>query len=740
MKPKLVAKTAVDNSPWKVQRNAPSIPATDVPANLRSMMSCALWRIHESIHRNDENQVFVLTDDTNVRDVAQKLNINVRSTDQLAILLTSLKNAVDLETMGMLEQEFGVRPVKERRSVRTQTTAPPAQNDIDSTSSLSKIEAKAKDEATSSVPMPLTRGLDLSEELGSSKHHLDARDTSLMKSDVLKPPTAELTLGVGSHLSEGTTRISPSEFPDGDIKGDYLAGLENKSATTQSLDRVQTLLVDQPVKAQESVVPTAETLSDVGKAKRTTPPPPAINVWFRSFANALTGKQKAESHKPYEKAKNSPPNSDAYATQPSLPKPAAEHVPHANVPPVSTRSCEEPEDSEEEVVVFQPKRLSAQQKKPAPQHSRPTTPNVQAPSTTTTQSPRSQTMRGQQQAPRPRQHQPRPTDGMSPGQSKAAGSQPPPVIDPDAFGRDFAVNTNSNPRGSVRSMRMRHSPRASLHSMGPSSSRPGSSHRQNRGSSDGSSPRVSPPQIAKTPVHFEGEEGTRPMPMGPGRPSPSPAAETRLQMLNANAPVFQPANSSPIASAPIQPRSAPNPIVAPSQPMPAKQAPIGSGRPSSKSSQVPNGNVNDGQHKPSDGLAPHQANDQQETPSRAAQGIRRQDADFVRQSASSPRLPTPQQAVRSNTQTPPPRPQPTVAVNGRHRGFQAGPRGGRVASRPIAPRPVKPTLFEPELDHTRAFQPNSFEPRKTVTPEVDYVLKSGSTREQTRGKGKLWVG
>lgn len=55
-------------------------------------------------------------------------------------------------------------------------------------------------------------------------------------------------------------------------------------------------------------------------------------------------------------------------------------------------------------------------------------------------------------------------------------------------------------------------------------------------------------------------------------------------------------------------------------------------------------------------------------------------------------------------------------------------------------RPVKPSLFDPELDSVRVLANTTRATFSSPRTEVQYVLKSGATREQSRGRGKLWTG
>ncbi|KAL9102510.1 MAG: hypothetical protein Q9163_002345 [Psora crenata] len=712
VKPKLVAKSGAENSPWKVQRNSPTISATEVPAMLRPMMSCALWRIHESIHRNDDNQLFILTDQQNIKDVGEKLNIVVRSAKQLGEYIGRKYDNVDLDVYGDLEREFGVQPIKERPQINASAQAlnteltdgflrgsgphlgneesedglKPLGESLMAESSLrlctdciadnNRIEAVQHDGQVRATPLPVTLG---------------------PPSDLVKEDNPQARMNVSR---DGEKAINEDEKKD-------------QSALT--------LVKDTAVEKPQGNVPSSP------NSTNTQLQPPANKTWFRSFADALTGNAaKKALPVPIGHTTNEPEEGRAPIKLPaSPPKPSKETV-------ASRNASEELPDSDEEVVVFQPKRLSAQ-KKPPQRKSRPSTPNHES------VQPNART----HAVPRPLANTPKAIKSMASHTQLKPSNGPLPVIDPDAFGRSFAINTNPHPRGgSSRSMRSHHSPQSSVKNavFDPSHpvSRPNSSHRQSRASADCESPTASPQQAPMMLSNVnEAVQRAQPaqMPIGTGRPSLGPTADLRTQMINA--PVFQPSSASnPV----ILPMDEHNPSSVQLPTGSAKQAPIGSGRPRSKNPPQP------ATAAPVSVLAPPSGPSLQDSITvrnlnpRTPASLRRQDPDFIRNNRTgSPRYPSPQQsnsdaAKRPYAQTPPPGPRHNRHAHGPSEGSLPRPRGGG------GPRLAKPSLFEPTLDHTRAYQPDTFEPRKSAVDEVQYVLKSGSTREQARGKGKLWVG
>ena len=524
-------------------------------------------------------------------------------------------------------------------------------------------------------------------------------------------------------------------------------------------------------------------------SKTLTTQPPNGNVWTRSFADALSGNQTRRlPNRPALSGPSTPIRTATPIEQKVTQTASSETAPDIKrnedeevKPKEASEKVTSEMDSDEEIVVFQPKRLSAQ-RKPAHQTSRPVTPNVQIEPAKPVQSSRQ---------PAPKSYSSSRPEAVSSGSSsekqaarpKSSDGPAPVIIDPDAFGRDFAVNTNSLPKNGKRSMRAHHSPRPSVQNAAFTPSRPSSSHRQQRTSPKRASPKPSPKPRHITPMEATAQKESQPAPQPPiGTPrspmlsmptlappvevrghtfnesTPSLVEQSRTPTLNVNAPIFQPAKTSPLQSS-ITPHR-------PAQPSAAQLGPIGSGRPSSKASrnQSPtldappappveakqhgfvhvrdskeidtiNNSVAQDMSAPLNPAASRSEPVQLQAPEstvRAFPGPRFPQKQFAPPQAGSQSLPRHQNLG----QRPPRAPAAPHGngMNGPSRGYQLPPRGRGMQ------RPAKPTLFEPDLDHTRAFQPDTFEPRKNAVPDVQYVLKSGSTREQARGKGKLWVG
>ncbi|KAG8533027.1 uncharacterized protein KY384_001810 [Bacidia gigantensis] len=796
VKPKLVAKTGADNSPWKVQKNAPTISVTEVPNALRPMMSCALWRVHESIHRNDENQVFVLTDQPSVRDVAKKLNINFRSTKELAPLIESQRPPVNLDQVGVFEQRLGVKQVEERRP------NPLASDEVAEDKPVEGNEQQETDcvKDVLLVGVSSSKGINGTDEI--TDHSQDRVKNLEGIAEVVAPQLASRAPANDIGQSQNAIDIAHA-----DIAVNEQATHLQHPASQESRDTVSDF--SEAAKSERDGLD----LSSNSELEQTQAieipssspevPAPAANVTLRSFAEALTGNKSRKA--PPAQASNSVSTVErsvtpARDTSPAIePKVEPQHIVPADAP-------NEPEDSDGEVVVFQPKRLSAQNK-PTQQRSRPSTPNVQAQQAPITGTPRSAPSKPQS-TPKTRQQIPRskPTNVSSHAEPAPDDGPAPIVIDPDAFGRGFAVNTNKDHRGSIRGARARHSPQASLFNAGPNPPRPSSSHRQPRSSPNRPSPRTSPPQAPRLPVQMErvasatqhrpvppkapvrpvaspspmhqkqappkqpahiskalsaglprqtpaarrppmqsngASSGSQqnPLPIGTGRPTSTTATDIRVQTLNANAPIFQPAgqaNPPPMQSS-LQQQQEPVQT-------PAKQPPIGSGRPKFKDSQPKT--AGPAKLSPSESLAAPSPNvdllgdlklpASTSTPKPQSQGNELlQDLPTELSSLTNASHPAPQPNKPPYAQS--------TGMNGRDSVSRNFPNGNfrpqaQQSQQVQGTRPVKQSLFNPELDHTRAFQPEPVGARKSNVPDVHYVVKSGSTREQARGKGKLWIG
>ena len=754
-------------------------------------MSCALWRIHESIHRNDANQIFLLSDQKSITNVAEKLNITVKSPNELSKAFLKNQTPVNLESSGELEHEFHVGPPKPRRPIKNTAvvgplpqTAPPISLPDGHLNGVNQDE-KMVQNAESVLK------IDPAKETQRASSTMMARSSSGFSSQRVSPHKVE---SAGARIplkgDSSVTFSSASKSPWNRPPVETATLKSSPEETTQPSRPSVAAIVDDEVAASTSAH--QEQPGRDSSSRTLTTQPPNGNVWARSFADALSGNQT-------RKLLNNQPLS-GLSTPVRTATPIEQKVIQTSFSEMASgikakdedgsKPKEAPEipekmtsemDSDEEIVVFQPKRLSAQ-RKPAHQTSRPVTPNVQIEPAKPVQGPR-QSAPKLHSSPRPEAASSGPSSEKQAARPKSSDGPAPVIIDPDAFGRDFAVNTNSLPKNGKRSMRARHSPRPSVQNTVFTSSRPSSSHRQQRSSPKRASPKPSPKPRHITPMETTAQKDSQPAPQPPiGTPrspmlsmqnlappvevrahtlnasTPPPVEQSRAPTLNVNAPIFQPAKTSPLQSSITPHRSA--------HPSAAQLGPIGSGRPSSKASRhqspapeaPPAPPVEAKQHgsllvrdsNEVDTIASTVPQDVSAPRNPAAirpEAMQLQAPESTAKATPGPRFPQKQfappqagsQSLSRNQnlgQRPPraPAAPPGNGMNGPSRGYQLPPRGRGMQ------RPAKPTLFEPDLDHTRAFQPDTFEPRKNAVPDVQYVLKSGSTREQARGKGKLWVG
>lgn len=625
------------------------------------MMSCALWRIHESIDRNDANQLFVLCDQQHIRDVAKKLNIITRSTKELAADIANGMPRIDRNEFGDLERNFGVllKPRVKRANGQS------SEGTTSSVEIVSDAQRKADD--------------DVSQQAQTQKVNEVENEDAQAHS-----PARNITNGCAP---SGVPNDSSPPVEDGHAR----PSVPNSGEKSLGVY----------VERASSPIGSFVTARSNGSALYSSPP---VNGSKESRSISSVELQTAELclertfHSPAEVFSDPKvlPTADSKESAPGL---VRQQI--AVEPPVTEGLQDDAEDSEEETIVFQPKRMSAQRKPPSrpstasgqPQPSpvdqvnRPMTPSSAAPPSTlspdvrtisaqvnrpvtpssaappSTLSPDVRPISAQGQSPKVKRASPRSTKAVAHGHPRHQAG--PTVIDPDAFGRDFAVNTAPNARGSVRSMRVRHSPHSSIQHFQLNPPRPGSSHR---------SPRVSPPRPQQN--------------RSPGQ-APKMLEQAAGPTLNTQINGHYPEGSQ--ANLQTAPKT-----IEPTRPTPT--APM------------------NGQRRP-------------RTPA--------QDSDFVRDLITRP-------APLAGPQLRPNAPQPNFGPIG-----SGAPRSnnatqytnGAVPSRPRVnlPRTSKPSLFEPMIDHTRAPRPEDIEPRSRV-PEVQYILKSGSTREAARGKGKLWVG
>lgn len=608
-----------------MQKNAPSVSAREVPAALRPFMSCALWRLHESIDRNDANQLFLLSNQQSIRTVAQKLNIAVRSSKELGERIAATIEKTDLDVFGELERCFGVNKIAEQ------------------------------------LPFDATnlRGGDSTAAL-----HVDEAVSSV--EEFKNPSTSAVGLKIDGDPHEGIIETD-EQIGSGD---------EKTLREEDGLVRSTATLVEEEVSAEKSgdKHPFIKRL-EVEKDRQVSGKQ-AIDS-FASGSLCVSDQQTLHSspQNMAQDVKEHPPKEKVADVQQSIQPIETRSVQQAALQvmtpskgvdidrPAPNQSEDDPEDSDEEVVVFVPnaKRMSAQ-KKPNLQSSRPSTAINQPQAKSGNDVSRPSTANSQSHS-KPTVNAHKTSSSANHAHPKVSGS--PPVIDPDAFGRGFAVNPNPSPRTGVRNQRSRHSPRPSVQNEYHSSIVNGSTSRHHsRTSPTRHTPSGSPQAIPRKP--------------GPKIVNVQSKQSTGVQVVSPQA--------HPRASVPAS---------------------------GSLGNEVPRPFTSTGHQRPP------QAN--------------LQDPDFVR-------TPNPRQTPRANPQRAAGPDFDRISNNMlRYSPHSTPPDGATAPGSGISGERIpKPMLFESTLDHTRAPVSSDFEPRTTM-PEVDYVLKRGSTREATRGKGKLWV-
>ena len=638
MRPKLVAKTpGSDSSPWKIKKDAPKLSAKDVPGTLRPLLSCALWRLHESIHRNDPNQLFLLCNQPEIGAVAQKLNITVRSIEEIRHLMVTKVDKTGLKSFGDLEREFGVQ-LKGAKSPAIGTTL----------RGVEEITVRYDGDDVMNHEEKMNNSMSSGKTVETDDSHLtdEERDATQGEENRSKNPGEEAPQPV---FGNGNKKMQPEEVLDKSSVTLVEASIPEKSAwTTRPVLPINKTHIGDTEKRLEAAHLFNGTASP--RISRTS-----------SWSAVEYDAQKAQDFIP----KPTAPAISASYTESAAPI-ANDATPLSNVTNTqltSNQATPELEDSDEEEIVFKPqsKRYSAQ-RKPVQPNSRPSTPNNQPLQKPEDTSPQVSTLKPQPQ-PQP-QPQPKPVNyGRNPmvvshGHPRPTSS--PTVIDPDAFGRNFAVNTNPSPRAPHNS-RSYHHPRSNAQNgQGPQA--PRSPRRQNA--------RTSPPRQ----LHESSQRlSPAPEPTAEQAPRTSPRRRSRvIDMENAAPGNIE--SSIPAKSVERQPN-----LPAPKQFETDEFVPRPSSLNVSLSDIRPIPSMNKSRDYQTEGFVPRSQTTQTPPNSTAPGSKVFEPSDFVPRSA----IPAP--------------------------------------------------LYKP-----RELEPDYIEPRASM-PDVEYVLKSGSTRASARGRGRLWT-
>lgn len=615
-------------------------------------MSCALWRLHESIDRNDSNELFLLSDERELRATAQKLNIVVRSTQELRVLVAAKAKRRDLSSFGDLEREFGIhtRAEKERSpSKRSKGAGQPLETeDSDLTKRVERMKMSILSEEAAKI---------------DNSHTVDERDDAELD-QVVKGLSSE-----GMETTKNEEKRKPSEEP---LLESTLSLVEDNTSGK----------VTPPKGVPKSACHIA--LNMDGANDTVTRSFPGIKG-EKTLEATLGASCSSLSDKATQPVGSLPKD---FATSAAAPPASSAIVP---LPPPIVEPEHESGDSDEDVVVFvpQPKRSSLH-KKPTQQSSRPSTPVTQPQQQKpVNQSPRLSPPTTQDQAKLPGR-------GQTPLVVSHSHSKPiatTMIIDPDSFGRSYAVNPNPSPRA-LHNSRSHHRPQSSIENAlfphGP------------RGSTRQSSFRISPSRQSRT-----NSARTSPAPQPQYetvRPRSSHAERTSSQKRSQ---ALETKTNGPAGRGSIHANS-------------GTQLPI----------QRKTLNV--------------RMVESEEFVPRLASTEARLDPIGTPQVIGVTKVPNLMTKIADPTaQIKPKAPEPPS-----DHPEDLVPRSS-TEDTPVKQETPKPSAFEPNEFVSRKAMPASqynrrtpeadtTEPRASM-PDVHYVLKSGSTRAATRGRGRLWI-
>lgn len=625
-------------------------------------MSCALWRLHESIERNDANQLFFLSDQNETCSVAQKLNISYRSPEEVAATVASKTSKADLDSFGDLEREFGVQ---QKSTTLTNTDAGEASGENSVSENANEDIFKDEDAMNNSVSSEGTANTDASsivhkQDLGKQNFE-QADKLSSVNSDRVEEnfKGQDITEEVAAHLAtedlskmpvmsvESTNRLADSSMKQGSEK----QSRESINGLNLDVVRSQSNSVNQPAPEYSTLPLPAETLL-----------PQPQNV------------------KPSQHVPQTQPFSDA----------SSKH--NSNNSTSRFEDAQEPEDSDEEVVVFipQPKRLSAQQKNPQ-QSSRPSTPKEHSQQKPVGQSPQKPLVKPHPKG-RAARHSPNPSVV---GHAHLQPVNSPTVIDPDAFGRDFRVNINPSLRPPQKSN--------------------GHPNHRIRGNSQnaqtGQVPRNLPRQLG----------GTSPPLNAPKRisrhltpvfgPKPQDAPNNRRQTSRTSPRRAATSKAEEVAPIDVESRAPTEAVLSETR------------LPKSRMVEPPE-------------FVPQNTYSTPKLESNAFQPGQYESIDYAHKSAipnvqSKPSAPQPRVYEASEFVPRPPKAVPELKPR--------APRPKVFEAAEFVPRDFVPRTTSPRTQPRRySPEPDSIEPRPSIN-DVDYVLKSGTTRASARGRGRLWT-
>ena len=390
-KPKLVARApGSDKSPWKIGRKVPQIPLREVPVEVRPALSYVLWRLHESHKgRADASSLIVLSDDLKTQSAGQKLDIVVKRIEEIRNAVAAQVTEIDRNAFGDLERDFG--PTRADRQT--------LQN----------------------------RDL-IVEETSKQIFDVKGEEKSDKKENILEERSA-------NNLDTSANGFIPQE-----VEHDIKSGTLPRQSYPTAIDIAE----DNMPEERSKLIEPADPVSNEFVSEKIS----NITTWIKNLAPKLSSSPEPNSNS--QRRTDGSKKDKVVSLQPvvlqqaakfSTPSPRTSNASPAPAPPV-----EGPEDSDEEVVVFNPKakRLSAHHK-PQPQSPQQNIAPLaaQSPKSNGSQSPKQNAQRSLRKA------------------APKAPTVTPAIIDPDAFGRSFATNPKANvhnnhpnsrysPRGSPR--------------------------------------------------------------------------------------------------------------------------------------------------------------------------------------------------------------------------------------------------------------------------------------------------
>ncbi|KAL9629726.1 MAG: hypothetical protein Q9204_005112 [Flavoplaca sp. TL-2023a] len=478
MKPRLVARTTgSDGSPWKKSNKALSLPISEVPKDARPILSCLLWRLHEKgATRWDTDRTMFLCNNEELTSLAKKLGISTRSIGEVREYCDKRRMVDTRETAGNLEEHFGIQVKtratasdaglgKPREAAKSPAKFEPLEDDTQEEHALHQDKVKTPSSPTTHSSASKATA----KSSGSEEKSLDAEKSEDQRAskvtDDSKLSEGKLEVALEAILSSGEKRSVPGLLvtntdkrkPTATIAANHQAPAQPAHSHSNTLDPEKEHSIAAWVKSLMSNGDLSGRNSPLSGSSTVDPVAPEIEPVqdFKplTYRQAVTGKTD-EAVK-----KQAPPP----APNRMLSSPRVSPVRNLSSPIVET---EEPVDSDEDVIVFNPKakRLSAQkgqqnqqnqkvqQPEPAQQpqdQQAQQTQQVQQPRPVQQAQPNLPTLQPQTPTSSPRVSHARNSSGGRP-QSRGTNQRhprpgpPPVVIDPDSFGRDLLTNPQPN--------------------------------------------------------------------------------------------------------------------------------------------------------------------------------------------------------------------------------------------------------------------------------------------------------